>query len=189
MSLVCLKIPGDLSHVSLHVNIWIVCNIISGYLVCLWNVQRVCPITRGFLFHVSLCVISWPYYTRICILCVSRVSLYVTMTLSTEIATPQKPSKSRNSDFSVSHSTNSSWAFEFIWMCTEECWVSGFGGYRGCSSFSGNCHKFFICHLCSLLHMDIYLICVFVFMFIYASVCAFLYRSGRFQWPHPARNA
>jgi len=35
------------------------------------------------------------------------------MTVSTEIATPSKSAKSRNSDFSVSHGTNSD--SDFVW--------------------------------------------------------------------------
>jgi len=42
------------------------------------------------------------------------------ITVSTENASPPKPTKSRNSDSSVSRGTNSNWDLDFIWICTEE---------------------------------------------------------------------
>jgi len=62
------------------------------------------------------------------------------MTVSTQNATPPKPTVSRNSDPSVSRGTNSDWDFGQIWICAEK-FEFGFGGFRGCSIFNGICHK------------------------------------------------
>jgi len=42
------------------------------------------------------------------------------MTVSTEIATTPKTTKSRNSDSSVSRGINSNWDCDWIWICTKE---------------------------------------------------------------------
>jgi len=64
------------------------------------------------------------------------------MTLSTEIATLPKSTKSRNSDFSVFGISR--YQFELIFWANlrlyRGIWVSGYGGFRRCSICSGKGH-------------------------------------------------
>ena len=57
------------------------------------------------------------------------------MTVSNENAAFPKPTKSRNSDSSVSCNTDLNWDLNLY----RGIWVSRFGGFRGSSIFSGNC--------------------------------------------------
>jgi len=69
--------------------------------------------------------------------CISRSSLYDSFYWN--YYTP-KSTESRNSDFSVSRGTNSNVKFWFNLDVYRRIWVSGFGGFGGCSIFGGNCH-------------------------------------------------
>jgi len=66
----------------------------------------------------------------------------IPMTVSTEIAPPPKPTKSRNPDFfGISrYKFNSRYWFNLNLYRGRR--VSGFGGFRKCRLFSGNCHEF-----------------------------------------------
>jgi len=68
----------------------------------------------------------------------------IPLKMSIQNGTSPRPTQSRNPDFSVSRGTNSNWDFDFMWICAEEFWVSRFGGFRGCSIFSGICHTWHI---------------------------------------------
>jgi len=70
---------------------------------------------------------------------VFQTSRALTMKVSTENATPQESSKSRNSNFSVQLQIKPPFHFEFTGGF-RNIWVSRFGGFWGCCIFSGNCH-------------------------------------------------
>jgi len=80
------------------------------------------PVTRDIHVCVSSCV------------CVPHV------TASTESATPPKSAKPRNSDFRSILRYKFKLRFWSDLNLYRGIWVSGLGGFRGCSIFSGKCH-------------------------------------------------
>jgi len=62
------------------------------------------------------------------------------MTVSTEIATPSKSTKFRNLHFFGISRYKFKLRFLFNLNLYRGICVSGFGGFRGCSILSGNCH-------------------------------------------------
>jgi len=61
------------------------------------------------------------------------------MSVSTGNATPPEFTKSRNPNSSVQIQTKAE--FEFVPRDTERSNFARFGGFRGCSIVSGNCHR------------------------------------------------
>jgi len=85
-------------YMNIYVNVVIqIC--IQYMFTCFW----------GICIHTHTCTYIWQIY------------MYTyTTTVSTAIATPPKSTKSRNSDFLVSHGTNLKWDFSLHWTCTKE---------------------------------------------------------------------
>ena len=66
---------------------------------------------------------------------IPEICVQISMTVSTQNATPPKSTRSKKSDSSVSRGTNSNWDLVFYWGL----WGSRFGGFQGCRIFSGIC--------------------------------------------------
>jgi hypothetical protein len=79
------------------------------------------------------------------------------MTISTEISTPPKSTKAKNSAFSVSRGTHSNWEFGLIWICTELFEFTWF--IHMCDmAHSYVWHDWFVCatgliHMCDMTHL------------------------------------
>ena len=71
--------------------------------------EYICECSHTYMYPIYMFTYIWQIY------------MYTyTTTVSTAIATPPKSTKSRNSDFLVSHGTNLKWDFSLHWTCTKE---------------------------------------------------------------------
>ena len=81
------------------------------------------------------------------------------MTVSTQIATPPKSTKSKNWDSSVSRGTNSNWDYGVTWICTEEFEFFDLVDFGACSIWSGKRRTVLSALRSSLLHCHISMHC------------------------------